>query len=1193
MKKNRNEGNPSKWVYLKKMILVMKLTCFFTLLLLFQVSAASYSQKRVNLNVEGVSMLEVIKELRQQTGFKFFFNHNELEKVKEVSAKFEDEELEKVLDVILGKVNLAYRIEQGVIIIVPSKANDEKKIVRVVGRVTDEDKQPLPGVTVKVTNLSLGTVTNTEGRYQLVIPNAPEKFSLLFSFIGMVSREIAYTGKDTVDVVMKEDVATLDEVVVTGYQTIKKKEMVGSTQTVKREDLFFDGTNSLEQMLQGKLSGMLVMNTSGLVGSRQKVRVRGTSTLLGNQEPVWVVDGIIQEDPLPFDTQELNSLGTIDRSNFDMVKDFVGNAISWLNPNDIEDITILKDASATVLYGVKAANGVIVITTKKGEKGRLSVNYSGGMSMTPRLTYGKARLMNSKERIEVSREIYESGLLGNSALEEVGYEGVLKRYLNKEISYSEFDTEVKKLETLNTDWFDILYQDAMSHNHSVSVSGGAERFRYYASMNAQFQKGTAKGNESESYSASLNVDSELHPKVILGVKLSGSFKTTEAFYKTDPYNYALRTSRAIPCFDENGEYFYYKARNGYMYNILNEVDQTGNKNDSRGFNVNINLKYDILEGLRYETVLGLAYNNTVGESYATELSHYITAKRQYEFGTARPEDDLYKASPLPHGGELNRTENRNWNYTWRNSISYSRVFDLHRVSFMVGQESRSTKYDGASVTTFGYLPGRGKTSVTPPLTYVVSGRTITNTSIYDQMRTVITDRKSNYVSFYATATYSFDQRYVFTASARTDASNRFGQDTRNRFLPVWSLGLRWNVTDEAWMKNQNIVSELNFRGAYGWQGNVAENYGPDLIARIPSPGISSLTGDYLLAIKSLPYGDLRWEKTKTINLEAEMGLFDGKVLVSASYYRKKTIDMIVEKGVPSEYGVTSMPVNGGDMLNRGWELSVSLTPVRTKDFVWSLSMNTSKNTNKIESTMSENKSWRSAVGGNINKEGYAVSSFWAFEFLGLNPDTGVPVLNIPTKEENPDALDDATAYMKYAGKTEPDFQGGLSTSFRYKTLVLSAGFNLNVGGKKFLYQMYDDMEMMGLPSAYYNLSSDLINRWKKPGDEKFTNIPCIPSSGIGSQTMPNGSTEPYPRLYNYTDVRVVNASFLRCNNIKLSYTFPERIAKYLHLKNLSISGGVTNPFIIMSSKYKGMDPEVNTGSQPISRNYSVSLNISL
>lgn len=199
---------------------------------------------------------------------------------------------------------------------------------------------------------------------------------------------------------------------------------------------------------------------------------------------------------------------------------------------------------------------------------------------------------------------------------------------------------------------------------------------------------------------------------------------------------------------------------------------------------------------------------------------------------------------------MNRTENRNWNYTWRNSISYSRVFDLHRVSFMVGQESRSTKYDGASVTTFGYLPGRGKTSVTPPLTYVVSGRTITNTSIYDQMRTVITDRKSNYVSFYATATYSFDQRYVFTASARTDASNRFGQDTRNRFLPVWSLGLRWNVTDEAWMKNQNIVSELNFRGAYGWQGNVAENYGPDLIARIPSPGISSLTGDYLLAIKS-------------------------------------------------------------------------------------------------------------------------------------------------------------------------------------------------------------------------------------------------------------------------------------------------------------------------------------------------------
>ena len=1157
--------------------------------------ASAQSQKgMVSVSMKEATLKEVVWEIEKQSDFVFAYNANDLIKAGKVSVDFKNKTVQEALNICLKGTGLTFVMQQSIIVIKQAKETaPEVKRLTIRGKVFDKDSVPLPGVTILLKGTNLGVITDVNGNYSITIPEM-EAPVLIFTFVGMKAQEIKYTGKPVINVMMHEDVTSMDEVIVTGYQTIRRKEMVGSTQTVKREDLFFDGTNSIEQMLQGKLSGMLVMNTSGLVGTRQKVRVRGTSTLLGNQEPVWVVDGIIQEDPLPFKTQELNSLGNISRDNFDMVKDFVGNAVSWLNPNDIQDITVLKDASATVLYGVKAANGVIVITTKKGESGRLSVNYSGGMSISPRLTYGKARLMNSQERVDVSREIYEAGLLGNHALEDVGYEGALKRYLNREISYDEFNIEAKKLETMNTDWFDILYQNAMSHHHSMSVSGGADRFRYYVSVGAQFQDGTAKGNESESYRSSINIDTELHKKVMLSVKLSNSSTTTKAFNQVDPYGYALRASRAIPCFDENGEYFYYKEQDGYMYNVLNELDQTGNKNESRSFSTNINLKYDILEGLRFESLFGMTYSNTFGESYVSELSHSLSATRGYEFGTARPDDELYKASPLPHGGQLNKTENRNRNYTWRNSIMYTQLYGLHNVSFTVGQEVRSTKYDGVSATTFGYLPGRGKSSVTPPLTYVVSGRTILNSTIYNQQRPTVTDRKTNYVSFYASAAYSYDQRYVFNFSVRTDASNRFGQDTRNRFLPVWSLGARWNVTDEPWMQRQNIVNDLNFRVAYGWQGNVAENYGPDLIAKIPSPSVSSLTGDYWLAIKSLPYGDLRWEKTRTLNLGAEMGLFQGKFYVTASYYRKMTEDMIVEKEVPYEYGTTSMPVNGGDMLNQGWELSVSMTPVRTNSFVWSLSLNTSKNSNEVKSTMNENKNWRAAVDGAINKKGYAVSSFWAFEFMGLNPETGVPILNIPTKEENPAALEDATAYMKYAGKTEPDFQGGLSTSFRYKTLTLSASFNLNVGGKKFLYPMFDDDKMTsGLPSAYYNLSTDLLKRWRKPGDEKYTNIPCIPSSGMAQPVMPNGGLERYPRLYNYTDIRVVNASFLRCNNISLSYTFPGRIARSLYLKNLSLSGSVSNPFIIMSSKFKGMDPEVSTGAQPISRNYSLTLNISL
>ena len=368
MKKNRNEGYPAEWVCLKKMILVMKLTCFLTVLLLLQVSAATYSQKRVNLDVESVSMLDVIRELRQQTGYKFFFNHNELEKVKDVSAKFENEELEKVLDVILGKVNLAYRIEQGVIIIVPGKGNDEKKeVIRIVGKVTDEKKLPLPGVTVIVKGLTLGTATDVKGHFSLTLPKT-ENISLLFSFIGMETQEVKYIGQDTLRVVMKESAEQLDEVVVrTGYQNIDKRKLTSAVQTIKMDDIRVAGVNTIDQMLEGRIPGMIFMQNSGQVGAAPKLRIRGTSTVLGNREPLWVLDGVVLTDPVNVDPAQINDLDFVN---------LLGNAISGLNPNDIEQIDVLKDASATALYGAKAGNGVIVITTKKGKAGPPSVTYS-------------------------------------------------------------------------------------------------------------------------------------------------------------------------------------------------------------------------------------------------------------------------------------------------------------------------------------------------------------------------------------------------------------------------------------------------------------------------------------------------------------------------------------------------------------------------------------------------------------------------------------------------------------------------------------------------------------------------------------------------------------------------------------------------------------------------------------------------
>lgn len=1197
MKKIKNLLLDFKQQQKSEFFLRMKILVIFLFIGMIHVSANTLSQTRISLNMKDVTIKDVFLNLEKMTNYTFLYKLDLVDKCDRVDVEAINKDFNELLEDLLRPLGLSFEIDDSVVIITESKfQGDEKKMILIKGRVFMQDSTGVPGATITLKGTSMGVITNMAGEFKFEIPYV-EAPVFVVSFLGLKTRKIKYVGQKELLVMMEEDVKAMEEVIVTGFQCIRKSDMVGSSNTVKREDLFFDGTNSIEQMLQGKLPGMLVMNTSGLVGKRQKVRVRGTSTLLGNQEPVWVVDGIIQEDPLPFKTRDLDALGNISQDNFDMVKDFVGNAISWLNPNDIEDITVLKDASATVMYGVKAANGVIIIKTKRGQAGRMSVNYSGNVSVAPRLTYKKMNLMNSKERVDVSREIYERGLIAdNRPLESIGYEGALGRYLAKKISYDEFDAEVKKLERINTDWFDLLFQNSVSMNHSLSVSGGTDKISYYGSVNATINRGTSIGNENKLYSASIGLNARFGKNIDLNLRINGSTSETDGYYQVNPYNYASTTSRVIPCF-ENGKKFFYKDKSGYMYNILHEMSMTGNKNTNRSMGLSASFRWNILTGLQFESTFGLNTSNTVGESYADEQSHYITEMRGYEFGTQLPADDLYQRSKIPHGGELNTTEDRNFNYTWRNTLSYNYVLaEKHRFNLMLGQECRSNKYDGVASTVYGYFPGRGKSVSLPPTIIKNQNGDDLRNDLFDRYKTIVTDRKANYIGYFGSFTYGFSERYVLTGSIRSDASNRFGQDTRNRFLPVWSLGGRWNVHHEPWMQNQKVISDLNFRISYGWQGNVAENYGPDLIARIGT-GYETIdqnrTGEYLMFIKSLPYGNLRWEKTKTVNLGMDFGLFQNRITSTIEYYYKRTEDMIVEKEVPYAYGVTSMPINGGNMTNQGIEISVGFTPIRTDNFVWNMSVNTSKNFNKIKSTINENKNWRSAVNGSLNKDGYAVSSFWAFDFTGLNSETGSAEFNIPSLEENPKGQEDATSFMKYMGTLEPDFSGGVSMSFRYKGISLSTSFTLQLGGKKFLYSVFDESIVTSTPSAYVNLPEELAKRWRKPGDEAFTDMPALSSAEASRYKLPNGASEYAPRLYNYSDVRVVNASFLRCNALSLNYTLPEKLAQKLYLKNLSFSASVTNPFIIVSKEFKGMDPEVATGSQPISHTYSFGINVSL
>ncbi len=1190
MKKNQETifFNRRKW---QKILFVMKLKLILILISCFQLTAAVHSQNnRLTLKMEEVTLEQLIWEIQKQTDFVFMYGTQDIAKVDKLTVNVADKTVNEILDECLRNTGLRYEISGNAVII--KRADDDKKEMIVIkGTVKDKKGELLPGVTILEKGTTVGVATGINGEFTFTTVKR-DTVTLIFSFVGMKTRQVLWRGQKELNVVLEEDAQEMDEVVVTGYQVIKKSNMAGSVSTISAEDLILNGTQSLEQALQGKLPGVVVLNQDGLVGTRQKVRVRGTSTLLGSQEPVWVVDGIIQEDPLPFKATELVAFGR-DPDNIDMIRNFVGSAISWLNPSDIEDVTVLKDASATAIYGVKAANGVIVITTKRGSTGRMSVSYSGNFSIGSKVTYDKLNLMNSKQRVDVSREIFEEGLVSTKGLSPVGYQGLLQQYLEEKISYDQFNAGVKKLEVLNTDWFDLLYENPFSHSHNLSLSGGNETATYYASFGLTKNNGTAKGNDSERYQGSLTVTSKLWDKIQVAGKLSGSVAKTSGFNKVVPYTYASKTSRVIAAHDDEGDYFYYKNSNGFMYNVLNELENTGNQNRTSAINANLNLTWEIFKGLKFETTFGYGYTSSLGETWATEYSAYITQMRGYEFGTYGPNDLEYQRSRLPHGGELAIAEYRNESYTWRNQFSYVKNYGLHLVTAMVGQEVKSTKYNGYTQTLYGYLPGRGKTVLNPPGAILNNSgsATIANSLVEENTKMTIKDNTSNVLSFYGAFTYTFDERYVLNASIRSDASNRFGQDKSARYQPVWSVGLRWNMGREHFLQGQDFLNEFSVRTSFGYQGNASESAGPDLIAYIPSgsAGYAKETGEYLLKIRSLPNPKLKWEKTRTVDVGVDFVFWKNKISGSFEYYHKKTTDVIVSRELPYEDGVLSMPMNGGSLKNSGWELSFSLTPVRTKNFLWTLGLNSSKNYNKITSSLETNKSWQTAASGALQKDGYPVTGIWAFEYTGLSSTDGSPEFNLEGLN-NPDSETDATEYMKYMGKLDPDFTGGITTSFKYKQLTLSASFNLQVGGKKFLATVFDSDMNNTTPYEYNNLPKDLVNRWRKPGDEEITNIPSLPARDRGAIVLPT-TTERAHLLYNFSDIRVVNASFLRCNNITLSYNLNgDRIRKIA--QNMGFTFSVSNPFIFVSKEFKGRDPEVATGSQPISQTYTLSVNLS-
>lgn len=1167
-------------------------TAIVMALMLLQ-SGVLHAQNRVTVSLKNVTLEQALTTVLKGTGYGISFVSKDIQTIKNVSVEAKNEEPLTVIARCLGQHGLTYRMNNKTVVIykkaLPSAAD---RVVK--GKVLDKSKKPIVGATITLkTSPGIGAISNESGDFSLKVPAKDDSQELIISCVGYKEKFLSLGIETFYPVTLEDGTIDIEEVLVTGFQNIKNHENVGAFEKISAKDLPISSFQSTDQMLQGKLSGVQVVSTSGLVGTRQETRVRGTTTLFGNQEPVWVVDGIIQEDPLPFSASEMDNT-----PSGEMLRTFVGNAISWLNPNDIDEIIVLKDASATALYGVKAANGVIVINTKRGKYGeKASITYSANVGFSSKLSYDKMELMNSRERMGVSYEIYERGLTSPAVTTAVGFSQALQMYENREYTYDQFNNRLRYLETLNTDWFDLLFTNPVSHSHNIGISGGSDRVTYYSSIGYSMTKGTARGNDKDNFTVKTNISYKISDKLQISASVNGSRSKTKSYFKdTAPYAYAAQTSRTIEAFDENGDYLRYKNRKGDLYSYLYELEHTGAKNIQSNFNTNISLKYDIIEGLFVNTDFSMAIANVLGDSYADERSVFMTDQRGYEFNEYAKGDGsgMYEMSKIPRGGVYYFDAMSMFNYSWKGQLSYAKTINKHTFTALAGFHMTSAKGDGYGDEMWGYMPDMGRSFANLPQTTTSQTGVVDQNTMKRETKTKITDRVTNNIGLYASFSYSFDNRFVFNGSVRSDASNKFGQDARNRFNPVWALGGRWNIADEKWMLSQKVINGLSLRFSYGYQGNISENIGPNLVTKFGGGLFDTVTGYKILELVSLPCTDLDWEKTQSMNVGLDFNLFNNNVRVGANMYYKNTKDLIVSKTLPQEYGVESVAMNGGSLENKGFDLSVSLSPVRTKDFLWSIGFNFSKNFNELKETTIQNQTWQKATSGAANLEGYPVGAFWAFDYLGPDGESGYPLFNLDYPEES-DPKAYPSSFMKYMGQKDPTINSGFSTTFKYKRLSLSAGFTIQLGGYKFLASPFKTSD--GAPDEYNNLSKELVNRWTP--QNKDSNIPGLPSSGKTSNGLDlniilpaqTNGTNRYD-MYNASSVRVASASMFKCNNLNISYTLSENFVKSIHLSNVSLTGSVTNPFRIKSKDFKGRDPEVATGGQPLSRMYNVSVNIS-
>lgn len=1077
---------------------------------------------------------------------------------------------------------------------------------KITGQVFEASSgRPLPGATVFIDPDApeakeynpAGTVTDTEGNFELTLP-ASIKY-VVVSFIGYEALKADVSGKTEFVFRLKEELKQLDEVVVTGYQKIEKRKLTSAITTVKADDIKSIGVASIDQMLEGQVAGLMATPTNGAPGAPAKMRIRSTVSLTGSTDPLWVLDGMILEgNDIP------QNFG--DKDNID---NLYNTSIAGVNPADIEDITILKDAAATAIYGARAANGVIVVTTKKGRSGKMRVNASASMFATVRPDLSKLNLMDASQKVD-----FELGWLARPELESESQSGkgevarILSKYDQlgqfRENGFDAISAEsreaIERLRKSGTDWGDEIYRNAINQQYNLSFSGGSERASYYLSTGYYNEQGTTKGTDFERFNITMKTDLNL----LENLKLEAALFVTQSkrkSYMTDadafinPANYSRNVNPYLDIRDENGDFIYdpdmvgLRSGRSLDFNFIEESENTDYSLKNLSLKPMVTLNYKPVSWLNLMTQFGMQIDRTSTEKFADKNTYFVRKYREKSI-----KGDTYG---VPEGGII-----QNWNedmsqYHWKFQGEFSHRFaEKHDADLMAGVELRGDKNTNIHTKGFGF---DSNALTTKPLEFP-AGSSELNESIYQQYLKKMYENR--YVSYYMTASYTYDNRYTVFGSLRYDGSNLFGVAKKYRYLPLWSVSGAWNINRESFMQDLDWLTNLKLRLSYGIQGNIDRNTSPFIIGTWGNTNVLPGVNEPTIEVTSPPNQNLRWEKTKNWNAGIDFGMLKNRLTFSVDAYSRVSEDLIGDRALANENGFTNTAMNWAKVTNTGFEFALFTVNIRTKNFRWTTDFNIAHNKSKVNKIQVADNDLLPS------REGYAIGALFAMKTAGVD-ENGLPMywkdgqkvsMNdffqltpmYPFYPLPVSALsnEDYRNLFTYVGNSEPKFTGGFINRFYYKN------FDLTVSTSFILEQTVQEQPFYTPTSVVpgMNYSQRMQEVWSPSNpDGKY---PGLLGYGMeGDMLMAamwfdddRGST-----AFRYSDFWFKKMSYLRVNSIRLGYTLPEKIAQKLHLANARISAETRNPFVFGSS-YKGyFDPETygNIYSQPLPKTFSVGLDL--